>query len=143
LDLGDIRDYVGIGRVMPFSCLAFILAALAMIGLPPGAGFVTKWYLILAALDTGRYIFVGVIFVSTLLMIVYFWRVIEIMYIRAPKDTDAIIAIPAVSEVPLSMLLPLVSLGILTFVVGFMWISGVFTPFLNAVNASFGLGAAP
>ena len=143
LDLVDIRDYVGIGRVMPFSCLAFILAALAMIGLPPGAGFVTKWYLILAALDTGKYIFVGVIFVSTLLMIVYFWRVIEIMYIRAPKDTDAIIAIPAINEVPLSMLVPLVSLSILTFVIGIMWISGMFTPFLNAVNASFGLGAVP
>ena len=60
-----------------------------MIGMPPGAGFITKWYLILAALDAGQYVFVGAIFFSTLLMIVYFWRVIEIMYIRPPETNQA------------------------------------------------------
>ena len=142
LDLGDIRDFVGLGRQMPYSCLALILAALAMIGMPPGAGFITKWYLILAALDAGKYIFVAVIFFSTLLMIVYFWRVIEIMYIKTSKEADAVVA-PALNEMPLSMLMPCLSLGILSFVIGIAWISGTFSPLLNAVNASFGLEGAP
>jgi multicomponent Na+:H+ antiporter subunit D len=142
LDLGDIRDFIGLGRQMPYSCLALILAALAMIGMPPGAGFITKWYLILAALDAGKYIFVAVIFFSTLLMIVYFWRVIEIMYIKTSKEADAVVA-PALNEMPLSMLMPCLSLGILSFVIGIAWISGTFSPLLNAVNASFGLEGAP
>jgi multicomponent Na+:H+ antiporter subunit D len=142
LDLGDIRDFVGLGRQMPYSCLALILAALAMIGMPPGAGFITKWYLILAALDAGKYIFVAVIFFSTLLMIIYFWRVIEIMYIKTPKEADVIVA-PALNEMPLSMLIPCLFLGILSFVIGIAWISGTFSPLLDAVNASFGLEGAP
>ncbi len=142
LDLWNIRNFVGLGRKMPYSCLAFILAALTMIGMPPGAGFITKWYLILAALDADNYIFVAVIFFSTLLMIVYFWRVIEIMYIRVGKEADEI-AVDRVQEAPLPMLLPGLFLGILTFVIGLIWISGTFSPFLNAVNLSFGLGAAP
>jgi multicomponent Na+:H+ antiporter subunit D len=142
LELEDIRDFVGLGRQMPYTCLMLILAALAMIGMPPGAGFITKWYLILAALDAGRYIFVGVIFFSTLLMIIYFWRVIEIMYIKTSKETD-ISAIPALNEMPLSMLLPCVFLGILSFVIGIAWISGAFSPLLSAVNAGFGLEVTP
>ena len=50
-DLWDIRKFVGLSRRMPYTCLALILAALAMIGMPPGAGFVSKWYLIRAALE--------------------------------------------------------------------------------------------
>jgi multicomponent Na+:H+ antiporter subunit D len=69
LDLWDIRKFEGLGRRMPYTCFALILAALAMIGMPPSAGFVTKWYLILAALDAEKYWFVAVIFLSTLLMI--------------------------------------------------------------------------
>ena len=142
LDLWNIKNFGGLGRKMPYSCLAFILAALAMIGMPPSAGFITKWYLILAALDAGNYMFVAFIFFSTLLMIVYFWRVIEIMYIRVGKETDEIAA-DRVQEVPLPMLLPGLFLGILTFVIGLIWISGTFSPLLNAVNLNLGLGAAP
>jgi multicomponent Na+:H+ antiporter subunit D len=142
LELGDIRDFVGLGRKMPYTCLMLILAALAMIGMPPGAGFISKWYLILAALDAGKYIFVAVIFFSTLLMIVYFWRVIEIMYIKTPEEADVISA-PALNEMPLSMLIPCVSLGILSFVIGIAWITGAFAPLLDAVNAGFGLGGTP
>ncbi len=86
-DLKDIRYFTGLGRRMPYTSLGLILASLAMIGMPPGSGFVTKWYLIRAALEARSYWFVAVIFVSTLLMIVYFWRVIEIMYIRHETES--------------------------------------------------------
>ena len=142
LELEDIRDFAGLGRQMPYTCLMLILSALAMIGMPPGAGFITKWYLILAALDAGRYVFVGVIFFSTLLMIIYFWRVIEIMYIKASNEAN-VTAAPALNEMPLSMLMPCLLLGTLSFVIGIAWISGTFSPLLNAVNAGFGLEAAP
>ncbi len=141
-DLWDIHKFVGLGRQMPYSCMVLILGALAMIGMPPGAGFITKWYLILAALDSGRYVFVGAIFVSTLLMIVYFWRVIEIMYIR-PPETNQGSAASAAGDVPLSMLLPSLLMGVLTFATGLAWISGQFSSYLEAMNAGFGLGGVP
>jgi multicomponent Na+:H+ antiporter subunit D len=142
LDLWDIRKFEGLGRKMPYTCFALILAALAMIGMPPSAGFITKWYLILAALDAKKYLFVAVIFFSTLLMIIYFWRVVEIMYIRAAPSSGETSAIP-VDEAPLSMLIPTLTLGVLTFVIGIGWISGLFTPLVSAINSSFGLGVLP
>ncbi len=142
LDLWDIRKFEGLGRKMPYTCFALILAALAMIGMPPSAGFITKWYLILAALDAKKYLFVAVIFFSTLLMIIYFWRVVEIMYIRAAPSSGETSAIP-VDEAPLSMLIPTLTLGVLTFVIGIGWISGLFTPLVVAINSSFGLGVLP
>jgi len=141
-NLWDIRQFAGLGRRMPYTSLAMILAALAMIGMPPGAGFVTKWYLIRAALEARGYVFVAVIFASTLLMIAYFWRVIEIMYIRTEKET-ALPGGPGINEIPTSMLIPGLFLGILSFVLGIVWISGTLHPLLYAINAGFGLGGTP
>jgi NADH:ubiquinone oxidoreductase subunit 5 (subunit L)/multisubunit Na+/H+ antiporter MnhA subunit len=84
---------------------------------------------------------VAVIFFSTLLMIVYFWRVIEIMYIKTPKEA-AISVAPVLNELPLSMLIPCLLLGIISFAIGIAWISGTFSPLLNAVNTSLGLEGA-
>lgn len=142
LGLWDIREFEGLGRRMPYTCFAMILAALAMIGMPPSAGFVTKWYLILAALDAEKYLFVAVIFFSTLLMIIYFWRVVEILYIRADSRGDKTPAI-TVDEAPPSMLIPCLSLAVLTFIIGIAWISGLLTPLMDAINAGFGLEALP
>jgi NADH:ubiquinone oxidoreductase subunit 5 (subunit L)/multisubunit Na+/H+ antiporter MnhA subunit len=78
------------------------------------------------------------IFVSTLLMIVYFWRLIEIIYVRAtPGRSQSELRI---EEAPLSMLIPNLIFGALTFAVGIVWMTGLITPLLDAVNASFGLG---
>ena len=140
--LRDIKDFVGLGRRMPYACFAFILAALAMIGMPPSVGFVTKWYLILAALDAGQYIFVAVLFFSTILMIVYFWRVIETMYIRVEEGKGSGSEI-TVDEMPMSMLTPALILAVLCFVIGIVWLSGAPSPILEAVNSGFGLGVLP
>ena len=123
---------------MPWTCFALLLAILAMIGMPPGAGFVTKWYLILAVLEAKKYALVAVIFFSTLLMIVYFWRLIEIIYVRTPPGDGK--ATVRIQEAPLSMLIPCVTLGVLTFAIGIAWMSGIMTPVLDAVNTTFGLG---
>jgi multicomponent Na+:H+ antiporter subunit D len=139
LDLWDIRKFEGLGRKMPYTCFALLLAVLAMIGLPPSAGFVTKWYLILAILDAKKYPFVIFIFVSTLLMIVYFWRLIEIIYVRPTPDSNE--QNLRIAEAPVSMLVPSLILGGLTFAVGIVWMTGIITPVLSAVNLTFGLGA--
>jgi multicomponent Na+:H+ antiporter subunit D len=139
--LRDIRRFDGLGRHMPWTSMALLLAILAMIGMPPSAGFVTKWLLILAALEAGRYTFVAVVFASTLLMIVYFWRLVEILYVRPAPLQERGGRPPRRHEIPFSMRVPCVTLGVMTFALGIAWVAGLFTPLLDAVNASFGLGA--
>jgi multicomponent Na+:H+ antiporter subunit D len=63
---------------------AFTVAALSMIGLPPTAGFFSKWYLALGAIDRGNWVFLGVILVSSLLNAVYFFRILERAYLLPP-----------------------------------------------------------
>jgi multicomponent Na+:H+ antiporter subunit D len=77
-----IPGFIGLGRVMPFTMGAFAVAALSMVGLPPTAGFFSKWYLVLGAVDAGQWIFVAVILVSSLLNAVYFFRVLERSYLN-------------------------------------------------------------
>ena len=60
---------------------AFTLAALSMIGLPPTAGFFSKWYLALAAIEKSNWTFLAVILISSLLNAVYFFRILEKVYL--------------------------------------------------------------
>jgi multicomponent Na+:H+ antiporter subunit D len=55
-----------------------------MIGLPPTAGFFSKWYLALGAIDKGNWVFLGVILLSSLLNAVYFFRILEKVYLAPP-----------------------------------------------------------
>ena len=50
-------EFDGIGKAMPKTLWAFTFAALALIGIPPASGFVSKWYLALGALDSGMAVY--------------------------------------------------------------------------------------
>jgi len=93
---------------MPWTSAAFALAAISMIGLPPTAGFFSKWYLVLGAIEQSHWIFLVVLLASTLLNAVYFFRVLERMYLK-PQEAGAVDAstqnIPR-NEAPASMLVP-------------------------------------
>ena len=145
-DLWDIEDFKGLGRKMPYTTIAFILAGLAMIGMPPGVGFVTKLYLAIACFHAGQFIFVAVIFFSTLLIVFYFWRVIEYMYIRVEEEGETAKEVK-VEEIPWSMLIPVLVLGILCFVVGVLWLVNIpafpLMDIMDAVNSGLGLGVVP
>src|SRR5665811_1728070 len=67
-----ISDMAGIGYAMPFTMGAFALASLSMIGAPPVAGFVTKWYLLNGALEIQNIPIVIVLVASTILNAGYF-----------------------------------------------------------------------
>jgi multicomponent Na+:H+ antiporter subunit D len=136
-DLWEITDFRGLGRKMPYTSIAFILAALAMIGMPPSVGFVSKVYLAIACLEAGQFPFIALIFFSTLLMVFYFWRVIEYMYIRVGEEEEREVEI---QEIPWSMLVPILIFGILCFLVGVVWILGIPFPLMDAINSVLGLG---
>jgi multicomponent Na+:H+ antiporter subunit D len=74
-----LDDLKGIARRMPWTFGAFVIAALSLIGIPGTAGFVSKWYLISAAMELGTagLPLVAVILVSSLMAVVYVWRIVE------------------------------------------------------------------
>lgn len=72
-------------KKMPWSMAAFTIAALSMVGLPPLAGFFSKWYLILASVEEGHWVSVAVIVAGSLMSAVYFFRVLEGVYLRRER----------------------------------------------------------
>jgi len=67
----EISDMKGIGRTMPITCAAFLIASLSVIGLPPFGGMWGKWYLALGALEADKLVMVGVLMLSSLLSMTY------------------------------------------------------------------------
>lgn len=103
LRLGRVRfsDIGGIARVMPFTSFGIVLGGLNLIGSPGTVGFISKWYLVLAALESGQWWIALAIVLSSLLAVIYVWRFVEAAYFREP---DAEIA--KLKEAPLEMLVP-------------------------------------
>jgi multicomponent Na+:H+ antiporter subunit D len=75
-------------RMMPVTMACFVVAAISMIGLPPMAGFFSKWYLLLGSYENGDWIFVVVILFSSLLNAVYFFRIIERIYFGNTDEAE-------------------------------------------------------
>ena len=91
----------GLGKRMPWTSFGIVLAGLSLIGVPGTAGFIGKWYLILAALEKQQFWLVGAILMSSLLAVAYVWRFVETAYFRsAPAGFESR------NEAPLSMLIP-------------------------------------
>lgn len=81
----DIEQFNGLGRRMPITMAAFTLASLSMIGIPPTAGFFSKWYLVQTSIDAAQWGVVAIILLSSLLTAVYLFKVLERAYLTPPK----------------------------------------------------------
>jgi multicomponent Na+:H+ antiporter subunit D len=95
--LGDtsLARVHGLGRTMPWTSAGLVLCGLSLIGVPGTAGFVTKWYLVLAALERDQWWLVFLIVGSSLLSMAYVWRFVEAAYFRpSPPDTTPLPALP-------------------------------------------------
>ncbi len=85
----NISEMHGLGRAMPFTFIAFGLASLSMIGAPPVAGFVTKWYLLNGAFSAGSIGIILVLLASTLLNAAYFAPVVYHAFFSPAPAADA------------------------------------------------------
>ena len=83
-----ISELDGIGRKMPWTMGAFAIGTLSMIGVPPTAGFISKWYLLSGAWETGYTFVIVVVLLSTLLNAGYFLPIVWRAFFRAPPDHD-------------------------------------------------------
>lgn len=109
--VGSVKldDLAGIGKRMPVTTAVFLVAGLSLIGTPLTVGFISKWQLVQASLALGWWYVAAGILLSSLLAIVYVWRVIEVAYLKAPPEGAA-----SRSEAPLSMLVPMIVLAAAT-----------------------------
>ena len=108
-----------IGKKMPFTVFTLVVAALAMIGIPPTGGFFSKWYIMLGAMQTEQYIYVAVLVISSLLNAVYFFRVLENVFINPDPGLKELNPPTGKLELPLQMLIPIVVFGIAILALGF------------------------
>jgi multicomponent Na+:H+ antiporter subunit D len=91
----------GLGQRMPLTSLGIVLAGLSLIGIPGTAGFISKWYLVLGAIEAGRWWLAGLIVATSLIALAYVWRFVEAAYLAAPGPGT-----PDRGEAPLAMLVP-------------------------------------
>jgi multicomponent Na+:H+ antiporter subunit D len=105
----------GAAARMPWTCAALLVCGFSLIGIPGTAGFISKWLLISAALESGPWgwVLVAIILVSSLMAVVYIWRIVEALYFQAPANSDS-----PVSEAPLQLLLITGLVALLNIVFG-------------------------
>jgi multicomponent Na+:H+ antiporter subunit D len=83
----EIYQLRGIGRRMPWTMTAFTIGTLSMIGLPPTAGFVSKWYILSGAFQADNYLAILTVIVSTLLNAAYFLPIVYLAWFQPETTT--------------------------------------------------------
>lgn len=106
LDSSKIADMRGLAKQMPLTAAAIVTGGLALIGVPATAGFVSKWYLVIGALDKGWWVVALLILFSSLLAVIYVWKIVEIMYFgEAPEGRKPVKEISPMMLVPVWVLI--------------------------------------
>ena len=113
-----ISQLNGIGRRMPLTMGVFTIAVFGMIGLPPTAGFITKWYLGLGAVEAGSYWVVLVLLGSSALNAAYFLPVVYRAWFCEPDQEAVALRKTGRLETQALLLIPVVITGILSLAAG-------------------------
>jgi len=96
-----MENIQGLGKQMPWTFGAIVIAGLSLIGVPGTAGFISKWYLVMAALEQQNWLVVAVILVGSLLAVVYVGKIVEALYFQPATSTNL-----TVKEAPILLLAP-------------------------------------
>ncbi|WP_288131295.1 monovalent cation/H+ antiporter subunit D family protein [Microbulbifer sp.] len=81
-----IEHFRGLGRTMPWTMAAIVVGGVSLIGMPLTVGFVSKWYLIAAALEQQLWWVAVLVVLGSLLAVAYIWRLVEAAYFQAPDN---------------------------------------------------------
>jgi multicomponent Na+:H+ antiporter subunit D len=112
-----IDKFKDIFKKMPLTMYCFLILAFSMIGIPLTAGFFSKWYLVMGALEKNLWIYIVVIVISSLLNAVYFFRIIEFAFMKEAV-TELKAKLKSKLELPMTMLIPIILLSFLVLALG-------------------------
>jgi len=113
----NISEMDGLGRRMPVTYAAFFMASVSIIGMPPMGGFLSKWSMVIGAIDGGQLLLVAVILISSLLNAAYFFPIVyRGFFARAEGENGR----EEIREAPVLCLVPL-SVTALFCLVLFLW----------------------
>ena len=96
-----ISEMAGLAKRMPVTAAGLVIGGLSLIGVPGTVGFISKWYLVMAAIEKGWWWLAALVLISSMLAAIYVWRLVEICYFREPSA-----GLEKTREAPLSMLIP-------------------------------------
>ncbi len=124
----DMTKISGLVRKMPFTFIVTLMSIIALAGIPPLGGFVGKWLLYEGMITSGHYFLVVLIFFSSTAAFLYCYRILFGIFLgQEEKETIN------VREAPISMLIPMLLLAILTMVFG-TYPGLLFEPIANAMS---------
>ena len=96
-----ISQLRGIARQMPLTFAAVVIAGLSLIGIPGTVGFISKWYLVLAAVEQQAWGITAVIILGSMLAIIYVWKLVEAMYFQPAGEAEETIEVRQEHILPL------------------------------------------
>lgn len=117
---GNVSQLSGIGKKMPWTMVAFAVGAFSMIGVPPFAGFLTKWYMVFGTINQHLYPVIIVIILSTLLNAAYFLPIIYKAFFEEEKTNSGVVISHPHGEAPLLMVVALTITAFATIAL-FIW----------------------
>ena len=131
--LTEVDQLRGIGRRMPWTMTAFTIGALSMIGMPPTAGFVSKWFILTGAFQSTNYVVIFTILASTLLNAMYFLPIVFAAWLREVDVTTS----TDHGEAPRAIVIALTVTSVLTLLF-FIMNQSVLDLALQLVGAAYG-----
>ncbi len=102
----EVDELDGIGRLMPVTMFAFLIASLSIIGLPPFGGTWSKWFLAIGALDAGYQFAVAVFMISSLLNVAYLLPIVSRAFFKPLPGTDDATPVK-IAEAPIACVIPI------------------------------------
>lgn len=109
-----LTDLRGVGKSMPLTCAALSIGAISIVGIPPTAGFLCKWYIALGAFEADQPAFGFALIFGALFIFVYYIRMVNAFYFLAPVRPEITEAV----EAPASILFPTLLLAALCLIMG-------------------------
>ncbi|KLT22337.1 nadh dehydrogenase (quinone) [Wolbachia endosymbiont of Armadillidium vulgare str. wVulC] len=110
-----IENLSGLKKSMPYTTLAFTLLSLALIGVPLTNGFVSKWYMMKAIVESHAWVSLMVFAVGSFFALVYMWKMVEKMYFENSTESNVGVTL---NEVPFLMLFCPLFMATLTVITG-------------------------
>jgi len=90
LDSDLIQDYSGMGKRAPLLALALTLCLISLIGMPPAAGFMAKFYIFSAAVQHNLLWLVVIAVINSVISAYYYLRVVKVMWLGEPASEEKV-----------------------------------------------------